>query len=518
MTTANAIARLDVNGTVDPTLTSPAPFYFPFITQVFAEPDGQILVAGHTFPQFFGGPGGGTMEYGLLLQLNGDGSTAGSVVNFGNYQIPQIVGVQSNGEILYFTSGQSGISRLTPSLGGDHSFGPTSTSGFVPAGQTLSLSAGAIGPDGSIIGVGALSASNPTSSADAAVRLTKTFTKATLGDYTGDGIADPAFFLSGTAYFVIGSSSPASASQVVQLGAPGPGNTIPAPGDYYTTGQQDVAVYIAQTGYWAIKDPTGQTPGVLFPFGVPGVGNTIPVPGNYAGFGTDQAAVYLAQSGTWDILDPGFKPGITFPFGQPGVGNTIPVSGDYFGVGIDQVAVFLPQSATWSILSPGLSSDITFQFGIPGAGNSIPMPGDYDGSGRTEPAVYLPALGEVQYITPTNQVVTIPFGVPGNGQTLPAPGDYDGSGKTEVAAYFPSSNFFVYRPADGGADKGFQVGFASQGPIVPVTTVVPTALLGGSVSAEAVGPAGPLGQADALDFVMPLASAKKAKPGDPQAT
>ncbi len=247
-----------------------------------------------------------------------------------------------------------------------------------------------------------------------------------------------------------------------------------------------------------------------------GQGQTLPASGDYFGAGSDQVAVYLAQSATWDILAPGLKPGISFTFGQPGLGNTIPVGGDYYGVGSDQVAVYLPLTATWSVLGPNLTPGFSFRFGIPGQGNSIPMPGDYDGSGRTEPAVYLPSLAEVQYISASGSIVTIPFGVTGAGQTLPAPGDYDGSGKTEVAAYFPASNTFVYRPAGGGADVGFQVGFASQGPIVPVTRVVPLTFLGHSTPPPVL-PSSVLGQADALDFVIPLASAKKAKPGDPPA-
>ena len=132
------------------------------------------------------------------------------------------------------------------------------------------------------------------------------------------------------------------------------------------------------------------------------------------------------------------------------------------------MAVYLPQTATWSVLAPGLAPGFTVQFGIPGAGNSIPVPGDYDGSG-----------------------------------------------KTEVAAYLPGLNTFAYRPADGAADVSFTVGFAGSGPIVPVTQVVPSTLLPtGSGTADAIEPAGVTGEADELDFVMPLASSKKTRPGD----
>jgi uncharacterized delta-60 repeat protein len=518
----NAIVRLDADGTVDPTLTSPANFAFPIVTQVFAEPDGQILVAGHTFPQFFSGPGGGVMEYGLLLQLNGDGSTAGQTVNFGNYQVPEIVGVQSNGEILYITSAQSGINRLTPSLGGDPSFGPTSTSGYVPAGQTLSVDDGAIGPDGSIIGVGTLSATNPTSTADAAVRLTQAPTKATPGDYTGDGISDIAIYLPAYGQFAITDSSGQTAGKIVPFGPAGPGQTIPAPGDYYGTGYDDIAAYLPAYGAYAIQDPTGKTAGTFLQFGIAGMGQTIPAPGDYYGTGQDDIAVYLVQSGVFAIQDPtGATSGKFFQFGIPGPGQSIPVPGDYYGTGQDDIAVYLAQSGVWAIQDPtGQTSGELIAFGAPGIGVSIPVPGDYDGSGKTELAVYIPILGELIY-RPANggPDVTIPFGTPGNGNTLPAPGDYDGSGKTEVAAYLPNIGVFAYHPASGGSDVYKAIGVAGPGQTIPVTTVVLSPFPGtgsGTVSSEAIEEPGILGEPDTLDF-LPSATAKKSKPGDPPA-
>ncbi len=474
------------------------------VESVYAEADGNILVSGSTN----GLPGRPSLE-----RYNVAGSLVTAVTPSGFGRIL--------GEDPATLDVQYGDQRFNHDLTPDLAYGDLGTAAIRSSPISTSdfpFDAQALAPDGSLIAAAGESRVDRDFSeivypSNVITRLSTTATPAAPGDFTGDGLSDPAVFLSGTATYVVGNSS-GGASQVVQLGAPGLGNTIPAPGDYDATGQQDLASYIVQTGYWAIKDPTGQTPGVLFPFGQPGRGNTLPAPGDYYGVGADQVAVYLAQSGIWSILAPGLKPGLTFPFGQPGVGNTIPVSGDYFGAGSDQVAVYLPQFATWSILLPGLKSAISFQFGIPGAGNSIPMPGDYDGSGGVEPAVYLPSLAEVQYISAAGKVVTIPFGIPGTGQTLPAPGDYDGSGKTEVAAYFPSSNLFIDRPASGGADEGFPVGFAAQGPILPVTATVPLILAGDlpspGVSASSISI---LGQPDPLDFVpqTPAEAAKKAK-------
>ena len=490
------------------------------------EPDGQYLVLGsHQVTDIETTP--------VLALLKSDGTLAKSETLFSAAAatFTSDLTLQPNGDVVMLAdsvytpnSANASLYRLTPELTPDPTFGVNGLSlvNIPPATGTSANFApqlAGVTPDNQVILAGSNEPLNEAPTNDFVARLRATPTPATPGDYYGDGVSDPAVFLAGPADLVIGNSS-GGPGQVVQLGAPGQGNTIPAPGDYAGIGRDAPAVYMAQFGYWAIQDPTGQTPGLTFPFGQAGVGNTVPVQADYSGTGQDDVAVYLTQSATWDILKPGLEPGVTFPFGVAGVGQTVPVPGDYYGTGQSDVAVYLTRTATWAILAPGLNPGFTVQFGIPGAGNSIPVPGDYDGSGRTELAVYLPALGELQYISAKGTVVTVPFGIPGAGQTLPEPGDYDGSGKTEVAAYLPALNTFAYRPANGGPDVSFVVGFAGSGPIVPVTQVPPSPLLVGSGSGSglAIEPAGVTGQADALDFLMPLASdPKKARAGDTSA-
>jgi hypothetical protein len=69
-----------------------------------------------------------------------------------------------------------------------------------------------------------------------------------------------------------------------------------------------------------------------------------------------------------------------------------------------------------------------------------------------------------------------------------------------------------------GPDVSFPVGFGGQGPTVPVTSVVPAPPLvqGASASSFAAGAGGSAG-VDALDFLTPLITDARKKPGDPPA-
>ncbi len=540
------IYRLNADGTRDTSLSQAALqssiLTAPSPDGVAVLSGGQILVLGYNSGGF---NSGGASYFGpALVELNGDGSltTASDlarplgVAKGSSFPVPTGLGVEPNGDIVFgvdtFMPSGSGqgthltVVRLKPDLTPDATFGnaglasiplpvPTPpTTGSIALADTL-----AITPSGQIIvgGVSMADTQSATTQYNIVTRLDPTGTSAHQGDFTGDGISDPAIYLPAYGAFAIGNSS-GGPGEIVPFGIPGPGQTIPAPGNYYGTGQDDIAAYLPTFGAYAIQDPTGKTAGIDIPFGIAGPGQTVPAPGDYYGTGQDDIAVYLVQSGTFAILAPSLATGQLVPFGIPGAGQSIPVPGDYYGTGKDDIAVYLAASAVWAILSPDGTTGEVIPFGKPGIGQSIPVPGDYDNSGKTELAVYVPSLAEIIY-RPANggADVTIPFGMPGQGNTLPAPGDYDGSGKTEAAAYLPSLGIFAYRPANGGADVYDSIGVPGQGQTIPVTTVVLSPFPGIDVGADAIDEPGVMGEADPLDFLILPTSAKKSKPADQSA-
>ncbi len=536
--------RLNTDGTRDTSL-SETPLQHHFLNDSTANgltvlPNGQIVIIG-------GNTGNivisGASPTPVVIELNADGSVAHLTTvptlgpsTFLDNQIPTGLGIEPNGDLVFgvnadnYSSGVSGprpagtyleVVRLKPDLTPDATFGSGGVSAIalpVPTSPTQSyyLPASTIGiePNGQIVAAG-VSSTNTSGATqyNVVARLNPTGTSAHPGDYTGDGIADPTFYLSAYGGFEF-KNSDGGPGGFVPLGSPGPGQSIPAPGNYYGTGAEDFAVYLPSIGYYVIKDPTGKTPGEEIQIGVPGPGQTIPAPGDYYGTGQDDVAVYMPTYGAYLVQDPtGKTPGVGIFFGIPGAGQTIPVPGDYFGTGRDDFAVYLTQSATWDLIAPGSGQvdldplrQARHRQLDPRSGRLRRLGPDRAGRlpARHRRLIYRPANGGAD--------VTIRFGVTGAGQTLPAPADYDGSGKTEVAGYVPAFQTFVYRPA-AGADFVIPVAFAGTGPVIPATSVSASQFLGSeSVSAEAVNLPGVLGQPDPLDFlILPETTTAKKK-------
>jgi uncharacterized delta-60 repeat protein len=533
------LIRLDANGSRDTSL-SQAGLVASGITVTYSngliiQPDGKILVLGYGPAN----PASNDPFPPILARLNAEGSldrelSFGTETSSGILPLPTSLALEPNGKILLagrdqFDLGSIPIGghtfdafQVTANLELDSSFGVdgvsviafSETKTLPPDDDPVIPQVVAVGADGQLFVVGS-SLQDPLDY-EVVARLTD---PAVPGDFTGDGLSDPAIYIPSQGVFAIGDSSGKTAGEIVPFGVSGAGQTIPAPGDYYGTGRDDIAAYIPALGVYAIQDPSGKTAGRSILFGTAGTGQTIPAPGDYYHTGQDDVAVYLTQSGVFAIQDPtGQTSGKLVPFGIPGAGQSIPVPGDYFGTGQDDIAVYLPQSGVWAIQDPtGQTSGMFIQFGMPGIGNAIPAPGDYDGSGHTELAVYLPTLGVFMYRPADGGAQVIPFGVAGKGQTLPAPGDYDGSGLTELAGYVPAYGLLAYRPEDGSADVDRFFGIAGPGQTIPVTTVALSPFPGSESIpgfADAIKVAGILGEPDALDF-LPTATAKKTKPGDP---
>ncbi len=479
------------------------------------QPDGKFLVVGV-------GQGGTK----ILARLNADGSLEKSA-SFLNDSTSGLT-LQPDGKIVQFGSSNSGFtaSRINANLTPDASFGfGGHSSVFIPLPPPApgvvqgveQANAGAVGPDGRIVLVGSNPAYTRFSTLPATylavARLTATGTSAHRGDFTGDGIADPAIYLPAFGAFAIGDSSGKTTGRIELFGPPGPGGTIPAPGDYDGASRQEIGGYLPAQGIYAYR-PAGGGPDVGFQFGTPGAGQSIPAPADYYGTGVDDIAVYLAASGSFAIKDPtGKTAGAIIPFGMPGVGHSIPVPGDYDGSGHVELAVYVPSVGAFFYRPANGGPDVMVPFGTPGAGNSLPVPGDYTGVGHDEFAVYLPALGAYAYRVPGQGDVIIPFGTPGAGQSLPAPADYTGSGHVELGVYLPSLGLLAYRPP-AGADVYDAFGFPGAGQTIPVTRTILSPFPGsGGGTAHAMAIPGVAGGFAPLDFITIATPARKVKAG-----
>jgi hypothetical protein len=187
-----------------------------------------------------------------------------------------------------------------------------------------------------------------------------------IGDYDGDGKADPAIYRPGatagqqsTFYYRGSSNNPGGNITFVPWGLNG---DVPARGDYDADGRLDLTVFRPLNGTWyslhlATNTSTATTWGIA--------GDRI-VPADYTGDGKTDHAIF--RNGVWYILES-----------EAGV----------------------PRYASWGITTDRL------------------VPADYDGDGRADVAVYRDGIWYMQ--RSTAGVAIIPFGL---STDIPAPTSY----------------------------------------------------------------------------------------------
>ena len=294
----------------------------------------------------------------------------------------------------------------------------------------------AVAPDNRIILVG----SNPSSdhlgeqifpTNYVVTRLTSTGS-AHPGDFTGDGISDPAVYLPSLGAFGIRPSQ-GGADEIIPFGIPGPGQTIPAPGDYTGSGVEEIAAYLPnRPGIWRLPCTANGGPDCSSPFGT-GRGPDHPRPGRLLRDRSGRRRGLPALARRVRPARPEGRPGPAHPVRDRRSGRVDLGAGRLRRLGKDRAGGLPAQP-------PSLHADSPL---------ALP-PARPSGSARQPPRssagafAYRPANGGPDRI--------IPFGQAGAGRSIPMPGDYDGSGKTELAVYPPSLGEFVYRPANGGPD------------------------------------------------------------------
>jgi len=222
-----------------------------------------------------------------------------------------------------------------------------------------------------------------------------------LGDYNGDGTADPAIFRPDSGLWAIRGITRA------YFGSYGDN---PISGDYSGDATSDLGIFRSDSGLWAIRGITR----LYF-----GSSSDQPVPGDYNGDGFCDAAIFRENSGLWAI-----KGMSRLYFGKDG---DDPIPDDYNGDGTKEAAIFRPVGGLWAI------RDISqFYFGVFG---DQPSPGNY---GISDIAIFRPSSGLWAF----RELTRLYFGASSD-QSVPA--DYNGNGINEIGVFLHSTGLWAVR-------------------------------------------------------------------------
>ena len=244
-------------------------------------------------------------------------------------------------------------------------------------------------------------------------------------------------------WYTLKSSANFAASTGTQFGL---STEVPVLGDYDGDGKADPAIFRPSTGTWVMRhSSTGGTSTVQW-------GNAADtlVPGDYDGDGKTDVAVFRPSNGTWyfQYSSTGIAGGV-----QWGNGLDVPVPADYDGDGKTDMAVFRPANGTWYILNSATGTTTGFQWGN---GLDVPVPGDYDGDGKADMAVFRPSNGTwLLTLSKTRNTTGAQWG---NGADVPMPADYDGDGKTDIAVFRPSNGTWYLLYSSGRPAAGIESG------------------------------------------------------------
>lgn len=261
-------------------------------------------------------------------------------------------------------------------------------------------------------------------------------------DFDGDGKSDIGIFRPSAAEWWVRMSGDGSVT-ATRFGSDGDTAT---PADFTGDGKADIAFFRPSTGTWYVLRSEDYSY-YGFPFGV---AEDVPAPADFDDDGKADPAVFRPSSGSWYIMRSGDSAVTSTQFG---IAGDQPVAADFDGDGKADVAIYRPNGATggewWGLKSTGGVFSVSF-----GSSTDKTAVGDWTGDGKADCAFFRPADGSWYVLRSEDQTYfSFPFGI---STDVPAPGDYDGDGKLDAAVFRqPDSQWFVSRSSGGVTSLSF---------------------------------------------------------------